>query len=50
VPGAGVPDPAVTGAAAYRGTIPRLLAGAADRDSDGVWLRSDSGSLTSIRP
>ena len=30
----------------YRGTIPRLLAAAADRDSDGVWLRSDSGSLT----
>jgi acyl-CoA synthetase (AMP-forming)/AMP-acid ligase II len=31
---------------AYRGTIPRLLAAAADRDSDGVWLRGDSGSLT----
>ena len=27
----------------YRGTIPRLLAAAADRDSEGVWLRSDSG-------
>jgi crotonobetaine/carnitine-CoA ligase len=32
--------------AEYRGTIPRLLAAAADRDSAGVWLRSDSGSLT----
>jgi acyl-CoA synthetase (AMP-forming)/AMP-acid ligase II len=30
----------------YGGTIPRLLAAAADRDSEGVWLRSDSGSLT----
>jgi carnitine-CoA ligase len=30
----------------YAGTIPRLLAAAADRDSDGVWLRSDAGSLT----
>jgi carnitine-CoA ligase len=35
----------VTGAA-YAGTIPRLLAAAADRDSDGTWLRSDQGSLT----
>jgi crotonobetaine/carnitine-CoA ligase len=34
------------GVATYQGTIPRLLAGAADRDSDGVWLRTDSGSLT----
>ena len=32
--------------AEYRGTIPRLLAAAADRDSEGNWLRSDSGSLT----
>ncbi len=30
----------------YAGTIPRLLAAAADRDSDGIWLRSDAGSLT----
>jgi crotonobetaine/carnitine-CoA ligase len=30
----------------YPGTIPRLLAAAADRDAGGVWLRSDSGSLT----
>src|SRR5215469_10033309 len=32
--------------APYRGTIPRLLAAAADRNSDGAWLRSDAGSLT----
>jgi crotonobetaine/carnitine-CoA ligase len=25
----------------YTGTIPRLLAGAAERDPDGIWLRSD---------
>jgi carnitine-CoA ligase len=30
----------------YGGTIPRLLAAAADRDSDGVWIRSDAGTLT----
>jgi carnitine-CoA ligase len=30
----------------YTGTIPRLLAAAADRDSDGVWVRSDAGTLT----
>jgi carnitine-CoA ligase len=30
----------------YAGTIPRLLAAAADRDAAGTWLRSDSGSLT----
>jgi crotonobetaine/carnitine-CoA ligase len=30
----------------YQGTIPRLLTAAADRDSAGTWLRSDSGSLT----
>jgi len=30
----------------YAGTIPRLLAAAADRDSDGIWLRSDEGTLT----
>jgi carnitine-CoA ligase len=33
-------------AEAYRGTIPRLLAAAADRDSDGVWIRSDAGTVT----
>ena len=32
--------------AEYTGTIPRLLAAAADRDSGGIWLRSDAGSLT----
>src|SRR5689334_5825413 len=32
--------------AEYQGTIPRLLAAAADRDSARTWLRSDSGSLT----
>jgi crotonobetaine/carnitine-CoA ligase len=32
--------------AEYQGTIPRLLAAAADRDGAGTWLRSDSGSLT----
>ena len=32
--------------AEYQGTIPRLLAAAAGRDSEGTWLRSDSGSLT----
>ncbi len=31
---------------AYSGTIPRLLAAAADRDCDGTWLRSDGGTLT----
>jgi crotonobetaine/carnitine-CoA ligase len=35
----------VTGAE-YAGTIPRLLAAAAERDSEGSWLRSDGGSLT----
>jgi len=30
----------------YAGTIPRLLAAAAERNSDGTWLRSDAGSLT----
>jgi crotonobetaine/carnitine-CoA ligase len=30
----------------YAGTIPRLLAAAAERDSDGVWIRSDAGTLT----
>jgi len=32
--------------AEYAGTIPRLLAAAASRDSEGTWLRSDAGSLT----
>jgi carnitine-CoA ligase len=35
----------VTGGA-YSGTIPRLLAAAADRDGDGIWLRGDAGTLT----
>jgi crotonobetaine/carnitine-CoA ligase len=30
----------------YQGTIPRLLAAAAERDAAGMWLRSDSGELT----
>jgi crotonobetaine/carnitine-CoA ligase len=30
----------------YQGTIPRLLAAAAERDAAGTWLRSDSGELT----
>jgi crotonobetaine/carnitine-CoA ligase len=30
----------------YRGTIPRLLVAAADRDLDGIWIRSDSGTLS----
>jgi len=30
----------------YAGTIPRLLTAAADRDSEGVWIRSDAGRLT----
>jgi carnitine-CoA ligase len=32
--------------AEYTGTIPRLLAAAADRDPGGIWLRGDAGSLT----
>jgi len=35
----------VTGAG-YTGTIPRLLSAAASRDSDGIWLRTDAGSVT----
>jgi carnitine-CoA ligase len=31
---------------AYGGTIPRLLVTAADRDPDGIWIRSDTGTLT----
>jgi crotonobetaine/carnitine-CoA ligase len=30
----------------YQGTIPRLLAAAAERDAAGTWLRSASGELT----
>jgi crotonobetaine/carnitine-CoA ligase len=30
----------------YQGTIPRLLAAAAERDAAATWLRSDSGELT----
>src|SRR5215467_14973193 len=30
----------------YSGTIPRLLTAAADRNSGGIWLRSDEGTLT----
>jgi crotonobetaine/carnitine-CoA ligase len=30
----------------YRGTIPRLLSQAADRDPDGVWLRAGDATLT----
>jgi crotonobetaine/carnitine-CoA ligase len=30
----------------YAGTIPGLLSAAAARDADGIWLRSDSGSMT----
>ena len=30
----------------YSGTIARLLAAAADRNADGIWIRSDAGALT----
>jgi crotonobetaine/carnitine-CoA ligase len=30
----------------YEGTIPRLLAAAAERDETGTWLHSDAGSMT----
>ena len=30
----------------YSGTIGRLLAAAADRNADGIWIRSDAGALT----
>ncbi len=30
----------------HAGTIPGLLSAAAARDADGIWLRSDSGSMT----
>ncbi len=35
-----------SGVAGYTGTIPRLLAAAAERDPDGVWLRTDETTLT----
>jgi carnitine-CoA ligase len=38
--------PAPLAGADYSGTIPRLLAAAAERDPDATWLRSDDGSLT----
>ena len=34
------------GSPEYSGTIPRLLAAAAARDPDGVWLRTDETTLT----
>ena len=36
----------MTGWPEYSGTIPRLLADAAARDPDGVWLRTDETALT----
>jgi len=36
----------MSGGPEYSGTIPRLLAAAASRDPDGVWLRHDRGSLS----
>jgi crotonobetaine/carnitine-CoA ligase len=36
----------MTGSPEYSGTIPRLLAAAAARDPDGVWLRTDEITLT----
>jgi carnitine-CoA ligase len=36
----------MTGSPAYSGTIPRLLAAAAERDPDGTWLRTDETTLT----
>jgi carnitine-CoA ligase len=38
--------PAARAVADYSGTIPRLLAAAAERQPDGSWLHSDDGSLT----
>jgi acyl-CoA synthetase (AMP-forming)/AMP-acid ligase II len=37
---------AMTAGRDYSGTIPGLLAAAAERDPDGTWIRSDEGSLT----
>jgi carnitine-CoA ligase len=36
----------MTGLPAYSGTIPRLLAAAAERDPDGTWLRTDDAVLS----
>jgi carnitine-CoA ligase len=36
----------MTGPPEYSGTIPRLLAAAAARDGDGIWLRTDETTLT----
>jgi carnitine-CoA ligase len=36
----------MTGLPAYAGTIPRLLAAAADRDPDGTWLRTDDATMS----
>jgi carnitine-CoA ligase len=36
----------MTGSPTYSGTIPRLLAAAAERDPDGTWLRTDDTTLT----
>ena len=36
----------MTGLPAYSGTIPRLLAAAADRDPDGTWLRTDDATMS----
>ena len=46
VPTSGAGAPAPTAAATYAGTIPRLLAAAAERDAGGIWLRTDEGTLT----
>jgi carnitine-CoA ligase len=45
-PGGGAGSPASPALAGYSGTIPRLLAAAADRNPDGTWLRSDEGLLS----
>jgi crotonobetaine/carnitine-CoA ligase len=36
----------MTGLPAYSGTIPRLLAAAAERDPDGTWLRTDAAAMS----
>jgi carnitine-CoA ligase len=36
----------MTGLPAYAGTIPRLLAAAAERDPDGTWLRTDDATMS----
>ena len=36
----------MTGPSEYSGTIPRLLARAAERDPGGIWLRTDESTLT----